>query len=96
LQVEGIDARLKASIAKGRIVHIRMSPEAKLAVLQNLAEEKKISLPVEVAEYIAGNIDDNVRLLEGFVMRLASYTKSTGDKITTDVATKILFRFLKG
>jgi chromosomal replication initiator protein len=95
MQIQGIDARLKAIIARGRIVHIRMSTEIKSAVLQNLAEEKEIVLPLDVAEYIASNIDDNIRLLEGFVMRLASYAKSTGDKITMDVATKILFRFMK-
>ncbi len=95
LQIEGIDARLKAIIAKGHIVHIRVSREAKIAILMKIAAAEKITLPEEVVEFIVSNFDDNVRSLEGLMMRLASYAKSTGDKITMDVATKILFRFMK-
>lgn len=95
LQIAGIDARLKSVCEKGHIVRIRISEEAKMAILTEMAEAEKITLPDDVAGFIISNFDDNIRLLESLMRRLSSYAKSTGDKITLDVASKILSRFIK-
>jgi len=95
LKIPGMDARLKAIFEKGHIVRIRVSEEAKMAILEKMAEAEKITIPGDVAGFIVSNFDDNIRLLEGLMSRLSSYAKTTGDKITLDVASKIMSRFLK-
>jgi chromosomal replication initiator protein len=47
--------------------------ETRLAILRRKAEQESIPLPDEVLEYIGTNITDNIRELEGALIRVAAY-----------------------
>jgi chromosomal replication initiator protein len=60
--------------------------ETKLAILAKKAEAQGVTLPDNVALYIATNIKSSVRDLEGALTRLVAYSSLTGDEINLPMA----------
>ncbi|MFA5755251.1 MAG: chromosomal replication initiator protein DnaA [Candidatus Paceibacterota bacterium] len=80
--IPAITERLKSRFNGGMIADITMPDyETRLAILSQKAEEKNLSVPAEVLEYIANNIQKNVRELESSISRLLIYKKTNNSKI---------------
>jgi chromosomal replication initiator protein len=60
--------------------------ETKLAILAKKADAQGVTLPDNVALYIATNIKSSVRDLEGALTRLVAYSSLTGDEINLPMA----------
>jgi len=58
--------------------------ETRIAILQSKAENLKIHLEQWVIEFLADKIRNNVRRLEGALMRVASYGSLSGRKLTRE------------
>ena len=56
--------------------------DAIVANLRKRAEEMEVTLPTDVAIYIAQNVRSNARALEGALIRLVAYSALTGTEIT--------------
>jgi chromosomal replication initiator protein len=63
--------------------------ETRMAILRKKAETDGLSLPDEVAGFIAANITSNVRELEGILIKLIASSSFTGRDITLEVAREI-------
>jgi len=63
--------------------------ETRMAIIRKKAETDGLSLPDEVAQYIAGHITSNVRELEGTLIKLIASASFTAKDITLDVAREI-------
>ena len=62
-----IEDRLRSRFEWGLIADIQPPDlETKVAILQKKAEQEKVTLPTDVALYVASNIRSNVRLSRGF------------------------------
>jgi len=68
--------------------------ETKVAILQKKAEQERVTLPTEVALYIASNIRSNVRELEGALIRLVAHSSLIGAEITLPYAHQVLKNFI--
>jgi chromosomal replication initiator protein len=68
--------------------------ETKVAILQKKSESDKVTLPTDVALFIAQNVRTNVRELEGAMIRLVAYCSLTGVEITLSTAQQVLRNFL--
>src|SRR5215467_689588 len=90
-----IEDRLRSRFEWGLIADIQPPDlETKVAILQKKAEQEKITLPTEVALYIAQNIRSNVRELEGALIRLVAHSSLIGAEITLPYAQQVLKNFI--
>ncbi len=86
-----IEDRLRSRFEWGLIADIQPPDlETKVAILQKKAETERVSLPTDVALYIASNIRSNVRELEGALIRLTAYVSLTGRDLNMLTAQEVL------
>ena len=64
--------------------------ETRIAIVERKLQNDGISLPKDVVEYIAYNVDTNVRELEGILVSLIAHTSLTQQEINLDLAKSIL------
>ena len=90
-EISSIEERLRSRFEWGLIADIQ-SPdlETKIAILQKKAENDRVRLPSDVAEYIARAIKSNIRELEGALIRLMAYASLTGVEINLQTAQQVL------
>ncbi len=90
-EVDGIEARLRSRFGWGLTVAIEPPDfETRVAILQNKAEEKRITLDPEVALLIAKSMRSNVRDLEGALNTLCANARFHGRPITEAFARESL------
>ncbi len=89
--ISALEERLRSRFEGGMIADIGLPDfETRMAILKAKSQEKKISFSDEILEYIASNIQANVRELEGALNRLAAYQKLNNQAPTLAVAETLL------
>jgi chromosomal replication initiator protein len=64
--------------------------ETRIAILRKKSEDEGIGLPEDVIQFLAVNLKNNIRELEGSLIRLGAYASLTGQAITLDMAKNVL------
>jgi len=90
-----IEDRLRSRFEWGLIADIQPPDlETKVAILQKKADADSITMPMDVALFIASNIRSNVRELEGAYIRLVAHSSLTGRDIGLTYAQEVLKQFI--
>jgi len=86
-EIEGLEERLKSRFGWGLPVCIEPPElETRVAILHKKAEEFGLTVPNEVAFFIAKRIRSNIRELEGSLRRVMATANFTGKPITLEFA----------
>jgi len=92
--IEGLEKRLVTRFNGGLIVDLSIPEfETRVAIIEKKAENDDIKLSNKIINFIAENIVDNIRSLEGAIIRLLAYSSFHDieiEKISIDLAKKIL------
>ena len=64
--------------------------ETRLAILHKKAETETVVPPPDVLEFIATNITNNIRELEGALIRVCAYASLTKEELSVDLAERVL------
>lgn len=86
-----LEDRLRSRFKMGLITDIQPPDiETRLAILRTRTENHAINIDHEILEFIASNIKNNIRELEGALIRATAYAQLTNEPLTLDVAKKVL------
>jgi len=95
-ELHELEERLRSRFEWGLIADIQPPEiETKVAIVDKKAHENNISLPKNVAYYIASKAESNIRELEGFIIRIGAYASLTGREIDMDLVKEVLKKFFK-
>ncbi len=89
--ISNFEERLRSRFEWGLIADIQPPDlETKVAILNKKAEYESVGLPQDVAFYLATNIEHNIRVLEGSLIRLSAFASLHNVPITMDLAREVL------
>jgi chromosomal replication initiator protein len=90
-ELRTIEDRLRSRFEWGLTTDIQ-SPdvETRLAILRKNAAANPTPVPPEVLDFIAENVADNIRELEGALTRVTAFSTLTHENVTLDLATSVL------
>lgn len=95
-QMEGMEARLLSRFKWGMTAELsRPDYELRKDVLTQKAEQDGLAIPAEVLEYIASNVTDSIRELEGIVVSLMAHATVLNQEVTLDLARTVLANAVK-
>jgi chromosomal replication initiator protein len=96
-EITTLEERLRSRFEWGLIVDIQPpNLETRMAILKRKIESNKIYITDDVIAYIAENITDNIRRLEGALIRLLAFASLTGREISLEMASEVLSSFFQG
>ena len=86
-----LEDRLRSRFKSGLITDIQ-PPDlvTRLAILEKKAESAAIEIPSEVLSFIAENVTDSIRELEGALIKVTAYANITGQRCSYELAKRVL------
>jgi len=94
-EIPTLEERLRSRFEWGLIADIQPPDlETKVAILRKKAEAEGITLPDDVALFIASSSKSNIRELEGSLIRVVAYASLGRKEITLDLARETLKELL--
>ena len=89
--ISALEERLRSRFEGGLIADVQLPDyEMRIAILRIKAEELKLDLPGDVAEYIAHKDQKNIRELEGALNTVIARSQLTGEPMTLGLAMEAL------
>ncbi len=95
-EVPNFEERLRSRFEWGLIADIQPPDlETKVAILNKKAEFENVTLPQDVAFYLASNIEHNIRVLEGSLIRLSAFASLHNVPVSMDLAKEVMGHIIK-
>jgi len=96
-EITTLEERLRSRFEWGLITDIQPpNLETRMAILKRKVESNQIMISDDVIAFIAENITDNIRRLEGALIRLLAFASLTGNEISLEMASEVLSSFFQG
>lgn len=89
--IPNLPARLRSRFEWGLVTDIQLPDfETRLSILRAKAKQKGISISADVLEFVALQIQQNIRVLEGSLNRIVAYSKLIRTMLTPELAAQAL------
>jgi chromosomal replication initiator protein len=86
-----LEDRLRSRFLSGLITEVQPPElETRLAILQTKAEHERLDVPDEVLEFIATHVKDNIRELEGALIRVTAFASLNRQPMNRELAEQVL------
>jgi chromosomal replication initiator protein len=86
-----LEDRLRSRFLSGLITEVQPPElETRIAILRTKAEHERVVVDDEVMEFIATNVKDNIRELEGALIRVTAFANLDRRPLTRDLAEVVL------
>ncbi len=96
-EIKTLENRLKTRFESGLIADVQPPDfELRVAILKNKSKKMNVKIPDEVLTFIAENLKQNIRQLEGAIKRICAHSFLSGKPITLDMAKECLSAFIGG
>ncbi len=90
-EIHDLEERLRSRFEWGLIADIQPPDlETKVAILRRKADQEKVSVPDDVALFIASQVKSNIRELEGRLNRVIAFASLTAQPVSLDLAKETL------
>ena len=90
-----LEERLRTRFEWGQLADIQPpSSELRTAIIRKRSVDMKLPLPDDVISYLAENLTENIRQIEGAMNRLKGVVMLTGGKVTLDLCRRSVSDFL--
>lgn len=90
-EIQTLEDRLRSRFEWGLITDIQAPDlETRIAILRKKALLENLNVPNDVMVYIASRIDNNIRELEGALIRVVAFASLNNQVITNELATEAL------
>ncbi len=95
--IKTLEDRLKTRFESGLIADIQPPDfELRIAILKNKSKKMNVKIPDSVLTFIAENLKNNIRQLEGAIKRICARSFLSGEPIEIDMAKDCLAAFIGG
>lgn len=89
--ITSLEDRLRSRFLSGLITIVQPPDlETRLAILQSKAELERVDIPDAVLEFIATHVTDNIRELEGALIRVTAFASLYRQPLTRELAEQVL------
>ncbi len=89
--IKTLESRLRSRFLSGLIAEIQPPElETRMAILRTKAEHERLIVPSDVLDFIASNVKDNIRELEGALIRVTAYANLNKLPLNRDLAETVL------
>ncbi len=86
-----LENRLRSRFLSGLIAEVEPPElETRIAILRTKAEHERAVVDDDVLEFIASNVKDNIRELEGALIRVTAYASLNRQPLTREIAETVL------
>jgi chromosomal replication initiator protein len=92
-----LEERLRSRFEWGLVTDVQPPElETRLAILRKKAEREPVEVPDEVLEFIASNVRDNIRILEGALIRVTAFASLNHEQLDETLARQVLHDLFAG
>ena len=96
-EITTLEERLRSRFEWGLLADIQPpNLETRIAILQRKITVNNICIPEDVVQLIAEHITDNIRKLEGALIRLLAFASLMRKEITLELASEVLSTYFEG
>ncbi|GAC1589539.1 MAG: hypothetical protein NVS3B21_06240 [Acidimicrobiales bacterium] len=92
-----LEDRLRSRFEWGLVTDVQPPElETRIAILRKKAEREPVPVPDEVLEFIATNVRDNIRMLEGALIRVTAFASLNREVLDETLARQVLHELFAG
>jgi chromosomal replication initiator protein len=89
--IHNLESRLKSRFQGGMVIQVEKPDfETRVAIVENKAKSFSLNIPEHILHYIAENITDNVRQLEGAIKQIGLYNQMHPESLSVQEVASIL------